>query len=537
MPRVHRLPPVRLAAPPDAVRAAAVARLDAVSQDDHTLRVGVADRALTDVAIDLRVVADGAGATLVTFEPHGQLEIPFFHWAFRPLVAISKRRMCRYLIAALRAEFDGQPAPARPKSVVGLPTATFTPAQATHLATAAAAVAVVSFASALVGQLGDPISHTFHVSDTTLSNALAVTRLGALIALVGIALADRRGRRQSILIGVAGSALVCGVSACAPNFVFFVGAQVLQRAFLIVTATVASVAVVEEAPEGARAYATSMLALAGGFGFSFAVITLPFADIGRQAWRIPFALGALTILLAPPIGRRLAETTRYEALARTDVTRGQVRDIRGQGYGRRFVLLAAIAFLLNVFNAPSSQLTNKYLTDVHHFSNSGIAVFRAVTAGVPGLAGLVLGGRLAEVRGRRPIAAVALTVATATQMVFFLTGGLLLWFVAGTSIIAASAGGIAIGTLGVELFPTETRSTSNGLLGVIGVLGSVLGFVITGALAHSQGHIGRAIALCGIGALVAAVVLVPLLPESHAQELDDLSPTDARPPEDYGPSS
>ena len=32
--------------------------------------------------------------------------------------------------------------------------------------------------------------------------------------------------------------------------------------------------------------------------------------------------------------------------------------------------------------------------------------------------------------------------------------------------------GIALGTLGVELFPTETRSTSNGLLGHRRVLGS-----------------------------------------------------------------
>ena len=157
------------------------------------------------------------------------------------------------------------------------------------------------------------------------------------------------------------------------------------------------------------------------------------------------------------------------------MNRGRVRDIRGQGYGRRFLLLAAVAFLLNMFNAPSSQLTNKYLTDVHHFSNSGIALFRTVTTGIPGLVGLVLGGRLAEARGRRPIAAIALAVATATQMVFFLGGGLLLWFMSGTSIIAASAGGIAIGTLGVELFPTETRSTSNGLLGVVGVFGSALG--------------------------------------------------------------
>jgi len=235
------------------------------------------------------------------------------------------------------------------------------------------------------------------------------------------------------------------------------------------------------------------------------------------------------------IARRLSETTRYTALARTDVDRGRVRDIRDRGYGRRFVLLAAVAFLLNVFNAPSSQLTNKYLTDVHAYSNSGIALFRTITTGVPGLLGLVVGGRLAEVRGRRPIAAIALTIAVGTQMIFFLSGGLVLWFMSAVSIIAASAGGIALGTLGVELFPTETRSTSNGLLGVVGVLGSALGFVVTGALAHPKGEIGRAIALCGIGALAASVFLVPLLPESRAQLLDTVSPTDARPPEEYGP--
>ena len=271
-----------------------------------------------------------------------------------------------------------------------------------------------------------------------------------------------------------------------------------------------------------------MLALAGGFGFSISVATLPLADIGAQAWRIPFVLGAFSVLLAPRLARQLRETSRYEALARTDVGRGRVRDIRDQGYGRRFVLLAAVVFLLNTFSAPSSQLTNTYLTDVRNFSNIGIALFRTVTTGIPGLFGLLLGGRLAEVRGRRPIAAIALAIATATQMVFFLTGG--------ASIIAASAGGIALGTLGTELFPTATRSTSNGLLGVIGVFGSALGFIVTGLLAHPQGELGRAIALCGIGSLIAAIVLVPQLPESRALRLEDVSPTDARPPEEYGPA-
>jgi MFS family permease len=541
MPRVRRLSPARLSAPLESVRAAAVETLDGDALDDHTVRVPVGDHALGQVAVDLVLQAEGVETTVVGVVGHGRIDIPFFRWAFRPLVSISQRRTGRYAFARLREELEGGPPAEPPKPVMGLPTATFTDEQSTHLASAAAAVAVVSFASALVGQLGGPISHAFHASDTTWSNALAVTRLGALLAFVGIALADRGGRRRSILIGVAGSAIVCGVSALSPNMYFLIGAQVFQRALIITTATVATVAVVEEAPEGARAYATSMLALAGGFGFSISVIILPFADIGRQAWRIPFALGALMILLAPVIGRRLAETSRYEALTQTDVDRGRVRDIRDQGYGRRFVVLAAVAFLLNIFSAPSSQLANKYLTDIHQFSNSGIALFRTVTTGLPGLFGLVLGGRLAEARGRRPIAAFALTIATVTQMVFFLSGGALIWVMAATSIVAASTGGIALGTLGVELFPTETRGTSNGLLGVVGVFGSALGFVVTALLVHNHpGELGRAIALCGIGSLIASVFLVPLLPESHAQALDEVSPTDARPPDarppdDYGP--
>ncbi|MDQ1511853.1 MAG: hypothetical protein QOG50_3697 [Actinomycetota bacterium] len=539
MPRVRRLPPARLSAPPESVRAAALATLGATALDDDTVRVPVGDQALSQVGVDLVLQAEGADATVVTMVGHGRLDIPFFRWAFRPLVSISQRRTARYALARLRAEFEGAPPASPPKPVMGLPTATFTDEQSTHLASAAAAVAVVSFASALVGQMGGPISHALDASDTTWSNALAVTRLGALLAFVGIALADRGGRRRSILIGVAGSAIVCGVSAFSPNLYFLIGAQVFQRAFLITTATVATVAVVEEAPEGARAYATSMLALAGGFGFSISVIILPFADIGRQGWRIPFALGTLMILVAPVIGRRLTETSRYEALAaRTDVDRGRVRDIRDRGYGRRFVVLAAVAFLLNIFSAPSSQLANKYLTDIHEFSNSGVALFRTVTTGLPGLFGLVLGGRLAEVRGRRPIAAFALTIATMAQMVFFLSGGALIWVMAATSIVAAGTGGIALGTLGVELFPTETRGTSNGLLGVVGVFGSALGFVVTAALVNDHpGELGRAIALCGIAALVASVFLVPLLPESRSQALDDVSPTDARPADARSPDS
>src|SRR5262249_16701149 len=157
--------------------------------------------------------------------------------------AITRRRMVRYVCAALDAAIKGGEAPDAPPAIWGLPPVAFTHEQALLLATASAATAVVSFAGALFGQLNTHISDSFHASDARISVALALTRIGALFALFPTALADRRGRRTAIMIGVAGSALACAVSAVSPNLAFFTGAQILQRGFVLTTFTVAGIAV------------------------------------------------------------------------------------------------------------------------------------------------------------------------------------------------------------------------------------------------------------------------------------------------------
>jgi MFS family permease len=526
MPRVRRSSLVRLAAPPEVVGAAAEERLGAIPAGNGTFEIpGPPDRQ-PSVALSLSLTA-AADGTDVTITSTGEIDIPFFGWFFLPLVRIAHRRTRAHAVETLRAALDGRASPRPVKTVVGLPPVAFSPEQATFIATASAAVAVVTFAAALFGQLSGPISDTFRASDATIGVALALTRLGALFALFAIAIADRRGRRTSILVGVVGSAVVCALSAIAPNLATFTAAQVLQRGLVGTTGTVAFLAVVEEAPEGARAYAASMLALAGGFGFSVAVVTLPLGDAAPWGWRIPFALGGASILLAPAVARHLRETARYTALvARTDVVRGRARDVF-ERHRRRFVLLAAVALLTNLFSAPSSQFMNKYLTDIRGFSNTDIALFRTVTTAVPGLVGVLLGGRLAEARGRRPVAGISLALATGAQMIFFLTGGVTLWVMSATAIFLAGAGGIALGTLDAELFPTEVRSTSNAMLYVVGVLGSASGLLLAGGLSDHFGGIGRSVALTGIGSFLVALVVVPLLPESADRALDDVSPTQA----------
>lgn len=512
MPHVAGRVQVRLDAPEDEVR--------------ETVDRLVRDRSPVLTTLDVHVRADSGQVTTVTLSSRPAVRVPYFGWFVRILAWFGARRELRDLAARLRAEIEGTPPPPARRASMVLPAARFNAEEAACLATVAAVGALANFGGALFTQDGDAVTRSFGRSDEALGFALALTRAGVLVALVAAALADRYGRRRLVLVGLAGIGVTNAAAALAPSFEVFTASQVLTRAFVNATLVVASIVAIEEAPEGARAFALSMFGLALGLGFGLSVLLLPLADLGDNGWRISFALSALVLLALPSLVRNLPETARFRRAAARPRRGGRWRDLLGPPYGRRFLALGAVAFLVNVFSAPSSQLTNRYLTRTHHFSNSTVAVFRGATAGVPGVIGVLLAGRLAETRGRRPVSIIGLLVATAAQMVFFLAGGLVLWATAVVSIMAAASAGLTIGALDAELFPTETRGTSNGFLLVCGVAGSATGLVAATTLAGRVGGLGPAIAVCGVASLVAAVVFLPLLPETAARPLDDVSPSE-----------
>jgi MFS family permease len=522
MPHVRRRMLVRLDAPAASVEAAARTVLGVTGGAGGPLTASLTTGA-TSAQLVVSVAPEGAGSTL-TVDATTDFEVPFFWWAIGPLVATALRRNARHAAARVEAAVAGRTAPPPPKVVAALPDVGFEPRQAALLSAAAAATAIAGFGGGLFGQNSSFIAHAFHASDARLGGALALSRAGVLVSLVATAMSDRVGRRRMILICVVGVCVTNLASAFAPSLASLTGMQILTRAFVNSTFTVAAIAAVEEAPEGARAFSTAMLGLAGGFGFSFAVLTLPIADHGRQAWRVSFALSALVLLLIPRLARELKETRRYHSIVSAHISRGQLREVLGPTYGRRFAFLAVIALLTNVFNAPSSQLSNRYLQDVRHFSGSGIVVLLAVTTVVPGILGVIIASRLAERGRRRPLASISLLVATATQMVFFLTGGPTLWLTSAFATVTGACAGIVLATLGAELFATEVRGTANAFLVGISVIGSAGGLVAAGQLSDHVGGIGRAIAICGVASLLAALV-VPALPESFGRELDDLSPS------------
>ncbi|HVW31790.1 MAG TPA: MFS transporter [Acidimicrobiia bacterium] len=518
---------VDLTAPVERVRRLAVevlgAEPDPADPDVLVMPVRFPTGDPTPVRLRFAGGADGS-RTQVLLETEPTPRVPYFRWFVGPILRSASKRALRWAGRALRAAEAGEPPPPPPKRPSLAPPTAFAPAQAVLLATVCAITAAATYGSSLLSQNVDYVGQAFGASDRALGTALAISRVGVLIALVSSAMADRRGRRRLMLISVAGVCLANGVAAASPNLVVFTAGQTLMRGFANTALIVAGIACIEEAPDGARAYSLALLGLSGGFGYAFGVVLLPLADLGTQAWRISFALSAVTALLIPSFARNLAETRRYAGLAARDAKRGRLGEVLNPSYGGRFGVLVVSSFLFSIFSAPSSQFTNRYLADSRGFSGLDITVFRAITQGFPGVAGVAIGGRLAETRGRRPVAAIALFTGTAAQMIFFLYGSAALWLSSSAAIVLGGIATPALGAFNGEMFPTEIRGTANAFLLVAGVAGSAAGLVLAGNLSDRIG-LGPALAWTGIASLIASLFVLRL-PESAARSLEEVSPSE-----------
>lgn len=388
------------------------------------------------------------------------------------------------------------------------------------------------------GYLGTLITQTltyaagdFGASTADQGTLLAGVRIGVLLSLAIVATADRRGRRTVLATALIAGCVITALGALAPGMVVLGATQTFARAFSTVVALVVAIIAVEEMPAGARAFAVSVLTLTAALGAGLCVLNLVYIDLADWAWRIAYLV---PVLFVPPclrLLRHLPETFRFvahsDASAATPTsgtTGGAVRPARSRIDRRRFALLASGAFLWSLFLAPAAQFLNEFLRTERGFSGVGIAVFVLAT-NTPGGLGIVLGGRLADRRGRRVVGAIGIAGGVVFTVIAYLSWGWSLWT---ASVLASIVGAIAVPALAVygpELFPTDQRGRANGGLQVVAVAGSGVGLLTAGWLADRVGGLGPAIALLAIGPAILIVLVLTLFPETAHRELEEISPT------------
>ncbi|GJM39100.1 MAG: hypothetical protein DHS20C19_24670 [Acidimicrobiales bacterium] len=353
---------------------------------------------------------------------------------------------------------------------------------------------------------------------------LGVVRAGVLFSLVAVSLADRRGRRAMLIAVGVTSCLFTFLGGLAPNIWALGGTQLIARGLSTGLGILIAIIAVEEMPARSRAWAASVLVLSAGLGSGMAVWVLPVADLDEQGWRAIYLLAGFGVFLVLWVGRRLPETRRFTEALDHETTAALIPDERDRRR-QRLILLGFSAFLLSMFFAPASSFQNDFLKDERGFSATGISIFTVVTATPAGL-GVLVGGYLAETRGRKPVGALGIVIGAVFATTAYFVSGPILWLATLGGVVLGGIAVPALAVYGPELFGTHDRGRANGVIVTVGVLGSAVGLVFVGQLSDRWGEIGPALALLSAGPLIVAWLVLRHYPETAGMELEEINPED-----------
>jgi MFS family permease len=390
-------------------------------------------------------------------------------------------------------------------------------------AQAAAALASLAYLSIVGGYLGTLITQSltyaadeFGADDGQQATTLAVIRVGVLLSLAIAAWADRHGRRRALLGCATAGCILTVIGALAPGLVALGATQVFARGCATALGLLIVVVVAEEMPAGARAYGVSLLTMSGGLGAGMVLWILPLVELDERAWRGLYVVPVLFLPIVASTAKLLPESRRF-------VRRHAAAKFAG--HGRRLALLAGTTFALAVLSAPASQLQNEYLREEFSFSATQITLFTVLTV-TPATIGIIVGGRLADTRGKRLVGGIGLGVGAVLTAAQFITDSVgLVWTVATVGSIFGGLAVPALAVYGPELFPTALRTKANVVMTMLGVVGSVLGLAAVSYLSD-RWSLGPAIAVLAVFPLLATLLLIPRYPETAHRELEDLNPED-----------
>ncbi|RVU25245.1 MFS transporter [Streptomyces antnestii] len=396
----------------------------------------------------------------------------------------------------------------------------------------------------------------WHLSTAQATFAITSGSVGMLLgALVAGWLGDRVGRVRTVALGVAVTALASLAVAFSNNIEMFSLCRFVQGLGIGGVVPVAATYINEIARSDKRGRFVLIYEMIFPLGLAAATLVAVWV-VPTFGWRAMFVIGALPVLLAVVLPKKVVESPRWllsqgrteeaeqviarieaEVAAATgadlpepvegrgdDTAKGSLRDLFTGKYLRRTTVLSALWFVAYYVNhGISTWLPSLY---VKHF---GLDLTTALTytllSNVTGLLGTFAVALVIDRIGRRPALVAALGGSALTLVTLALVGvtsgsQVALFASCTTFFVYAINAGLYL--YSPELYPTCNRAKGAAFGGLWNRLGVILGPITVGAILGGGGSLTLVFAqLAGVAAVGAVIALFAV--ETKGKTLEELN--------------
>lgn len=367
------------------------------------------------------------------------------------------------------------------------------------------------------------LRHSFGLSQGDASFWVGLLVLGALPAVFLTRFADRRGRRNVLLISILGYTFATGLTALAPTIVIFVLCQFTARLFLGTEEAVVWTMVAEELPAESRGFGFGWLAMlvALGTGTSAVLYGVVLSPM-HLSWRWLYVLALPPLVGVARLRRRLPESRRFSRSRRQGALSQRWQDILQSPHRHWLILLCLSAVL--------AGLTTHLVTFGVDFMETqrGLSATTSslliVAAGAPALVVLLISGALSDRYGRKLVGCsfASLSVIGALSFFFLARSAWSLFFSLTIVFVGSFGARPALGAFGAELFPTRLRALGGSAVSAAAVGGQVLSLELGGLLLRWTGSMPDTAAVLVLGPVTMVIVVAFFFPETHGRELEEI---------------
>lgn len=364
----------------------------------------------------------------------------------------------------------------------------------------------------------EDVAREFGTTRTAATLAITLTlAMRPLGALIFGRIADRYGRRPTLMANVIAYSILAFASGLAPNLAWFIGIRALFGVAMGGEWGVGASLTMESIPASWRGPVSGLLQAGYPSGFLLATLVYRagFSDLG---WRGMFMVGAIPALLVLYIRRHVPESPDWlgrRARSGRDVGGLILADMAA--HWRRALFAVAMMTAFTFFSHGTQDIYPSFLRTEHHLTPNSVAIILVLMNVAAILGGIGCGALSQRFGRRRTIVLAALCALPIVPLWAFASGAV--WIGVGACLIqlcVQGAWGVVPAHLN-ELAPPSLRATFPGLTYQLGNLLAAATVTIQSGMAdrYFAGSLQWPLAIVVGSVAVVIVIVVGLGPEAR----------------------